>query len=323
MTHLSMMNVGHGEEASRPTQGARGFRMNRRIGLIFSHMKGIVKRVPGMQEINRIRLNVIRIDELSDLIKGDRIAVLHPFHGMKGDETLIRAIACDVVRDLLEVYGTVRFGRTTAAVVASRAGVVLLYAPLALLRIPLSHEEYLAQVGPKTRNMIRKAEKHGYEFEPFVWNDHLDAIYEINTSKEVRQSAPMRGWYGDQVQPRYHSGEERKYRKYYGAFKDGRLCAYLHAVLCGDFAFFRHFIGHAQHLPYGVMNGLISWTVREYIGSPRIRWLKYGELSKRPSTMHEFRKHAGFQGVATFLDIEGDEELLKCAHQKVKTIWRL
>jgi hypothetical protein len=293
------------------------------IRWLFHNVKLCVKRMPGIQKVNRIRHNIIRMRELSDLIKGNRIVILHPYYGMKGDLALIRGIVWDVVRDLLEVYGTVRFGRTTAAAVASGTGVIMLYAPLALLRIPSSHEEYLAQVGTKTRNMIRKSERNGYVFEAFAWNDYLDAIYEINTSKEVRQSAPMRGWYEDKVLPRYHSGEEQKFRKYYGAFKDGKLCAYLHAVLCGDFVFFRHFIGHALHMPYGVMNGLISWTVREYIGNPQIRWLKYGELSKRPSTMHQFRKHAGFQGFATFLDMESDEELLKYAEKKVKTIWRL
>jgi hypothetical protein len=156
-----------------------------------------------------------------------------------------------------------------------------------------------------------------------VWNDHLDEIYEINTSKEVRLGEPMRGWYREPVQPRNHSKEELQYRKYYGAFKDGKLYAYLHIVLCGDFAFFRHFIGHAQHLTYGIMNGLLSWTVREYTGNSKIRWLKYGEHSTASSSIHSFRKHSGFQGYAILLDLDGDQELLKYSAQKVRTIWRI
>ena len=105
--------------------------------------------------------------------------------------------------------------------------------------------------------------------------------------------------------------------------KEGKLYAYLHAVLCGDFAFFRHFLGHARHLPNGIMYGLVSWTVREYVGNLQIRWLKYGELSKEPSTMHQFRKTAGYQGYATFLDLEGDQELLHYAAEKARTIWHL
>src|SRR5208337_3108174 len=71
--------------------------------------------------------------------------------------------------------------------------------PLALLRIPSTHGEYLKEIGPKTRNMIRKAEQKGYEFKEFNWNDHLDEIYEINISKDARQSESMRGWYREPV----------------------------------------------------------------------------------------------------------------------------
>ena len=294
-----------------------------RRGFYFGRCKSIIKRVPGIQRLARLKNDIVRINEISNLIKDNKIVVLHPFFKMQRDLKSAQEVIYDVVRDLLDVYGTIRLRKETVAATECQAGVILLYAPLALLRIPSSHEEYLSQVGNKTRNMIRKSIKYGYKFESFSWNDHMDAIYEINKSKEVRQSTSMRGWYRDKVQPRYHSKEEQGYRKYYGAFKDGRLCAYLHVVLCGDFAFFRHFIGHAQHLSNGVMNGLLSWTIGEYVGNPQILWLKYGELSKTPSTMHQFRKHTGFQGFATFLDIDGDRELVKCADEKVRSKWRL
>jgi hypothetical protein len=289
----------------------------------FDLVKRVLKRVPGTQRLNKVRHNIIRIRELSTLIKENRIVVLHPFSSMEMGARLTHEIVHDVVKDLLKDYGTVRLRRTTAAAIDSPAGDILLFAPLALLRIPSSHEEYLAQVGNKTRNIIRKAERQGYEFKEFVWNDHLDEIFEINTSKEVRQSEPMRGWYTEPVQPRHLSQEELQYRKYYGGFKDGKLYAYLHIVLCGDFAFFRHFIGHAQHLSYGIMNGLLSWAVGEFIGNCQIRWFKYGELSKASSSMHSFRKHAGFHGYAILLNLEGDQELLMYSEHKVKTIWRL
>ena len=285
--------------------------------------KGILKRVPGTKRLNEIRHDILRIHELLDLIKEKRIVVLRPYSEMEMDTAVPHEIVHDVVKDLLQVYGTVHLRRTTAAAIGCPAGAILLYAPLALLRIPVSHDEYLAAVGPKTRNMIRKAERQGYEYKEFVWNDHLDEIFEINTSKEVRQSAPMRGWYTEPVQPRYHSTEELRYRKYYGAFKDGKLHAYLHVVLCGNFAFFRHFMGHAQHLTYGIMNGLVSYAVHEHIGDPKIRWLKYGDLSRESSSMHSFRKHAGFEGYVILFDMEGDQELLTCAEQMVKTWWRI
>jgi hypothetical protein len=296
--------------------------MNAPEGALSDRVKRILIRIPGTQRLNSIRHTIIQTHELSNLIKDGRFVILRPYFGALNDSVWAHDIVHEVVKELLDFYGTVRLAKTTVSAIKAPTGAVLFYYPLALLRIPSSHEKYLADVGTKTRNMIRKAEKQGYEFKEFIWNDHLDEIYEINTSKEVRQSEPMRGWYREPVKPRQHHERELQYRKYYGAFKDGRLYAYLHIVLCGDFAFFKHFLGHAQHLTNGIMNGLIDFTVREYIENSQIRWLKYGELSDESSSMHSFRKHAGFQGYATLLDLDGDQELLNYAKKKVRLIWR-
>ena len=128
----------------------------------------------------------------------------------------------------------------------------------------------------------------------------------------------MRGWYREPVQPRHHTKEEQQYRKYYGAFKDGKLWAYLYIVLCGDFVAVKHILGHAQHLTYGIMNGLISWTVKEYIGNSQIRWLNYWDLVYESSPLGTFKRHAGFQRYATFLDLESDQDLLKYSEHTVR-----
>jgi hypothetical protein len=191
---------------------------------------------------------------------------------------------------------------------------------LAILRIPLSHEEYLQAVGAKTRNMIRKAEKQRYEFREFDWDKHMDDIYDINTSKEVRSAGPMHGWYIKPVQPRHHSEEEQCYWKYYGIFKDDRLRAYLNLIQCGDFAFFKHFIGHADHLKHGIMNYLLSCTVQEYVANPHIEWLNYGWVStvdSSSSSVMNFKKHAGFEAKAALFDLENRLELLKYS----KRLW--
>jgi hypothetical protein len=131
----------------------------------------------------------------------------------------------------------------------------------------------------------------------------------------------MRGWYREPVQPRHHSNAELQYRKYYGGFNDGKLYAYLHLWVCGDFAYMKHIIGHAQYLKDGIMNGLISYSVRECIGNSQIQWLQYGAWAK--GSLGAFKKHSGFYEYAILLDLEGDKELLKYAEQKVRTIWRL
>lgn len=210
-----------------------------------------------------------------------------------------REVADDVVEDFLRVYGTLP---------TREPGLTLLRHPLALLPLPSGHDAYLAGVGPKTRNVIRKAAKSGYVYREFAWNDHLDEIYEINTSTGTRQGEPMQGWYREPVEPR----EESPRRKYYGAFREDRLRGYLHLVLAGDLGFFRHFIGHADDLAHGLMNGLISWTVERYAGDPAVAWLKYGAFATGAEGMSAFKRHAGFEPYATYLDLGSRVGMATC-----------
>lgn len=285
-------------------------------------VKRILKQVPGAQSLNKIRLNIIKVRELSHLIKENRVVVFNPYSRMENDAALVRAMAREIVKERVDLYGTVRLRKTMATAKGFPAGAIFLYSPLALLRIPSTHEEYMKGVKHDIRRKIRVAWRQGYEFKEFAWDDHLDEIYEINISKAIRQSEPMRGWYREPVQPRYHSKEELQYYKYYGAFKEGKLYAYLHFCLFGDLAISRHFIGHAQHLRFGIMNGLISYTVQECIENLQVKWLYYGDWQKNQS-LTMFKRQAGFRACTILLDLDGDSELLKYSEQKVRTIWRL
>jgi hypothetical protein len=290
------------------------------------HVKRILKRVPAVERILRqkgkIEHNLDLIHQLSGLIKENKIVVVHPYLGVGLDETIVREKVHDVLKEWIDLYGVIRLRRKTAAAIDSSAKAVLWFLPQALLEVPATHEEYLELIGHQTRKAIRLAEKQGYEIKEFVWNDHLDEIFEINTSKEIRASEPMRGWYTEPVQPRHHTEAELQYRKYYGAFKDGKLWGYIHLWISGDFASYYHIIGHAEHLKYGIMNDLISHTVRECIGISQIRWLYYGRYQEG-SSLTTFKKHAGFQKYAMLLDLEEDQELFKHSRHAVKTLWRI
>ena len=247
--------------------------------------------------------------EVARLLAGGDVAVLHPLAGMDMSDPASSKVVSDVVTDLVTAYRTLG---------APEEGRVLLHHPLALLAIPSTPEAYLDAVGPKTRNVIRKAARTGYEFRPFDWNDHLDEIYEVNTSMEVRRGRPMEGWYAEPVEPR----EASEHLQYYGAFRDGRLYGYLHVAVCGDFAFVRHFIGHAEHLTNGIMNGLIFRSVEQYAGTAPVQWLKYGPFVDGTDSLNVFKRHAGFGPYATFLDLEGDAGLTELARREAVRPWR-
>lgn len=286
----------------------------------FDQVRRILRQIPCFQSINGIRQKIILISKLSNLIKEDKI-VIFPKYSKGGNEVeLTRGMVQELVKERLDLYGIVYPRRKTGAKIDAPAGAVFLYSIQALLKIPCSHKEYLDLIAHDTRKMMRRAERQ-YEFKEFVWNDHLDDIYSINTSKDVRQSVPMRGWYREPVQPRFHSKEELQYRKYLGAFKDGKLYAYLLCLVCGDIAILKHIMGHAEHLKYGIMNGLISYAVRECIANSQIRWLEYGTYNK--GSLSEFKRRTGFQQYAMLLDLESERDLFKYSQYRVKTIWRL
>lgn len=261
------------------------------------------------------------VSSVIQLIKQNRLTVLRPFLNLSGGESE-RNILLETIKDYLTHYRVVPPKKTRTAQLGVPTEAVLLGRPLALLRIPPEHKDYLKTVGPKTRNMIRKAAKQGYEFKEFEWDNHLDEIFEINTSKRIRSAGPMHGWYCEPANPRHHSEKERQYWKYFGVFKDDRLWAYLNLVLCGNFGFFKHFIGHAEHLKYGIMDYLLNGTVQTYAGYRCVSWLNYDWVSLdslKGGTIQAFKEHVGFKAYAVCLDLENDWELL--AHtQKLRQI---
>lgn len=299
--------------------------MNTPNKVSYDQVKAILKRVPGVQQLINLRngftYKVIRTKELTSFIKGNKIIIFPSYAAIGNEDAATHEMIHEVVKEWLDLYGTVRVGKTTMAALDTPAKSILLFAPMALLKIPDSYEEFIKQARHETRREIKLAEKEGYEFKEFVWNDHLDEIYEINTSKEMRQSLPMLDWYGKPVQPRHHSNEELKYRKYYGEFKDGKLCAYFHFWICGDIAVGKHIMGHAQHLKYGIMNALIAGTLREYVGHPQVRWLHYG--TGLGGSLGLFKRHIGFQEYAVLLDLKCDQELRNYSERKVKTLWSI
>ena len=280
---------------------------------VYSSTKNTFKRTKLVRvlssKIQRIVVSRTEVLELARLIEDNRMVVLKPY--LQGNTTGY-SVAHELMKEFLVGYQTVGVRKATMAKIAAPSGAVLLRYPLGLLSIPSTYEEYLNTVRKQTRKRIRKAQEDGYVFKEFVWNDYLDDIYKINTSKEVRSGGSMLGWYREPVKPRHLSSEEQDYRKYYGIFKDGYLCAYLYLIICGDCCFFKHIMGHADHLKNGVMYYLISCVLRTFVGHSRIKWLKYGVLTDRAKGgTIEFRKNARFEGYAIFLDLGEDQELLK------------
>ena len=199
---------------------------------------------------------------------------------------------------------------------------MLLLEPLALLSIPANHGRLSRIVAPKVCNKIRKAAKNGYSFREFEWNEHLDDIYAINTSKTHRSAGIMRGWYTRAGAAALPPENVLPFRKYFGAFK-GNRCAPICICSLQETTHSSNILSDMPNdLPNGVMNGLIYWTVQQFIGHPTLRWLKYGFLPRRYSgSLYSFRRHSGFVGYATVLDLTGRPDLLAQASAVELSWW--
>lgn len=179
-------------------------------------------------------------------------------------------------------------------------GNLFYFSPAAALNINESVEEYLKLIGPKSRNMIKKAERNGFFCEIIEWNDFLDDIYEINTSTQFRQGRQMDAAYLSYPQ-RIDYTENMPYAiKTVGVFKGNKLVAYCNLHFYGQIATVNRILGNKSHLTYGIMNILIYKVFllcREFKASYVI-YISMQNCKKNP--LSAFKRRVGFEEYSIF-----------------------
>ena len=174
---------------------------------------------------------------------------------------------------------------------------------IALIKIPDDIDTYLRRASGASRNKINKATKNGYTCSLFEYDEYLDDIYEINTSKKNRQGKPMSALY---TRSSHHLRRGGKYKnaKYYGCFQGSKLVAYIMGVHLNELLVFNQFLGHKEHLKCGIMNKLIAFVVEKNIDNSTIKYINY--LTMNPNDKHgtcAFKRHAGFKNYSCFFKI--------------------
>jgi hypothetical protein len=185
-------------------------------------------------------------------------------------------------------------------VIANPSGYFVMGSPcVALLAVPSSPSQYLNTVGPKTRNMISKARRRSYYHAPFVWNERLADIHEVNTSKPVRQGKPMSRAYKAFPQ----QSAEAAYAVRTGVFLEDTLVAYAKCVRMHQLSIIVTIIGHADHLTHGVMNMLVYGIVSQSIGTD-VTHINYLTLPPN-SSLSSFKRRVGFRPYTCFVKKNG------------------
>jgi hypothetical protein len=178
--------------------------------------------------------------------------------------------------------------------------------PLAMIAVPKRYEDYLAAIGPKSRNMLRKVERKGYTFRQFEYNDHLEDIYEINISKEMRSGQPMSQRYRERPQPTSDSNVwycAQHQHIWYGCFLENRLVAYCCMHYINDLGVINMILGHGAHLSDGIMNRLIASMVRDCIETRTVKYINYLTLQSGTPGLIGFKRRVGFRPYAAFFNV--------------------
>ncbi len=219
------------------------------------------------------------------LAKGNAILGLNLLNARHDCSALCQAICqhwFETMDDVQRRGGKDDFGRTNFPISLGGQNVpaTIYHAQPAMLRIPDSPATYLAQIGDKSRNMIRKAQRAGYVHRDVDPNDYLDDILAIRTSDPLRQGKEIPDYF--KVRPTsaydqpFNSSCAYHGDAFFGVFKEDRLVAYATIFFYGELGQVNHILGHKDHLNEGVMNLLVSSMVASIIANrPWVRAINY------------------------------------------------
>jgi hypothetical protein len=159
-------------------------------------------------------------------------------------------------------------------------------APVALL----DTADYDEGVGQKTRNMIRKAHRL-YSFAEFDYNDRLDDMHAINTSRAERQGKPMTSRYRQFPDPIRRPWDtcSRHRSSWWGGFDaNGEMRGYCNLVVLNEVGIVNTVLGHAD--APAVVNGLFAHMARH----ADVEWIHYLTLRNSGSSLAAFKRRVGF-----------------------------
>lgn len=159
-------------------------------------------------------------------------------------------------------------------------------------------EKYIKAIESSGRRNIKKAIRLGYTFKAINYNDHLDEVWEIRKSAEVRQGKLSDAFLNNKPSPNNDpkcSVNTHGY-PYFGVFdEENKLVAYAGCFLAGNVIELSHFYGHADHQKNGVVPLLIT-SIAEYVinNHPAVKVFLYGGYIGASPTLRRFKKKFRF-----------------------------
>jgi hypothetical protein len=169
--------------------------------------------------------------------------------------------------------------------------------------VPVStFDRWWKEIGPKTRNMVRLAEKKGVELREIPFDDTLvQGIWEIYNECPVRQGKPFRHYGKDTETVRREAGTYLESSIFIGAFLAGKLIGFVKLVYDGTRtqASLLHILSMVGHRDKAPTNALIAHSVRVCAerGIPHLVYSNFAYGNKGRDSLADFKERNGFQRV--------------------------
>jgi len=162
---------------------------------------------------------------------------------------------------------------------------------VALLQIT-TYDQWWGDIGKKTRNMVRKAEKNGVETRVVEPDEKLaEGIWKIYNESPIRQERDF-PHYGTSLQAVTRSVLAARDCTFIGSFFQGELAGFVQLLHNGEGAMVSQILSLQKHWDKSVNNALIAKAV-EYCANDKIRWIMYGRMGNHPS-LDKFKQSNGF-----------------------------
>jgi hypothetical protein len=162
---------------------------------------------------------------------------------------------------------------------------------IALLEIK-DYQIWWNNIGKKTRNMVRKAEKDGLQVSIVPQTDKLsEGIWKIYNETPVRQGRAF-PHYGETRETVATNMYAEKNSTYVGAYIGEELAGFIQVLHGDSIAILSNILAMQKHLDKAVNNALIAKAV-EVCAEKGERWLMYGRIGNHPS-LDRFKENNGF-----------------------------
>ena len=149
-----------------------------------------------------------------------------------------------------------------------------------------------SDIGKKTRNMVRRAEKSGVNVTVVQPGEKLaEGIWKIYNETPIRQKTPF-PHYGEPLQTISGNMFKAKNSTFIGAFLQEELAGFIQIIHGDNIAVISQILSMQKYWDKALNNALLAKAV-EVCASGGTRWLMYGRIGNHPS-LDKFKESNGF-----------------------------